>query len=181
MKLYIANRTCSLAAQIIGHEIGQPLEIIHVNVRDKTYGDGKDYLAVNRHGYVPTLVLDDGASLSETLAVTTYLADTRPEAKLIPPAGTFERVKLLELQTFIATEVHQKFIPVFRDYVTEDAKDQFRAILIEELRVAGRAARRRSHLLGRRGLRGRGRSPVLVTPWTERTHVRVGHLKNLWA
>lgn len=117
MKLYIANRTCSLAAQIIAHEIEQPLEIIHVDVRNKTYGNGEDHRAVNRYGHVPTLVFDDGVSLSETLAVTTYLADTKPEANLIPRAGSFERVKMLELQTFIASEVHQKFIPVFRDYV----------------------------------------------------------------
>ena len=43
--------------------------------------------------------------LLEALAVTTYLADTKPEAKLIPPAGSFERVKVLQLQTFIASEI----------------------------------------------------------------------------
>ncbi len=181
MKLYIANHTCSLAAQIIAHEISQPLEIIHVDVLTKTYGEGRDYRAVNRHGYVPTLVLDGGASLSETLAVTTYLADTRPEAKLIPPAGSFERVKMLELQTFLATEVHQKFIPVFREYVTEDAKNRFRDMLIKNFGALDeRLTDGRPYLTGET-FTVADAYLFSVTPWTERTHVDIGHLKHLRA
>ncbi len=181
MKLYIASHTCSLAAQIVAHEIGQPVEIVHVDVRTKTYGNEADYLAINRHGYVPTLVLDDGATLSETLAITTYLADTRPEAGLIPPAGSFARAQLLELQTFIASELHQKFIPVFREYVAEAAKDRFRALLIRNF-----ASLDERLADGRRYLTGDAFTVAdaylfAVTPWVERTGVEIGHLANLWA
>lgn len=74
------------------------------------------------------LQLENGDKLSETLAVTTYLADQKPENKLLPAFGSFERYKHLELLTFIATEIHQKYIPVFREYVNEDAKNEFRTV-----------------------------------------------------
>ncbi len=181
MKLYIANHTCSLAAQIIAHEVEQPLDLIHVNVKDKTYGKGEDYLAVNRYGYVPTLGLDDGGTLSETLAVTTYLADTKPEAKLIPPAGSFDRARMLELQTFIASEIHQKFIPVFRDFVTEEAKERFRAILVKHFAsLDERLADGRTYLTGET-FTVADAYLFSVTLWTERTHVNIDHLKNIWS
>jgi hypothetical protein len=55
MKLYIANHTCSLAAQIIAHEVGMQLDIVHVDVKKKLFAASNDYLTVNRFGYVPTL------------------------------------------------------------------------------------------------------------------------------
>lgn len=180
MKLYLANRTCSLAAQIVAHEVGIPLDLRHVDVKTKTFS-GKDYLAINRYGYVPTLEFDDGVTLSETAAVTQYLADRKPELNLMPPAGSFERVKLVELQTFIATEIHQKFIPVFRDYVPEDAKDKFREILIANFAsLDERFADGRTYLTGET-FTVADAYLFSVTPWTERTQMDIGHLKRLWA
>ncbi|MPZ32005.1 MAG: glutathione S-transferase [Rhodospirillales bacterium] len=131
--------------------------------------------------YAPTLVLDDGASPSETLAITTYLDDTKPEKNLIPPAGSIERVKLLELQTFITTEIHQKFIPVFRDYVTEDAKNRFRNMLIKSFGTLDeRFADGRIYLTGET-FTVADAYLFSITPWVERTHVNISHLKKLWA
>jgi len=180
MKLYIANHTCSLAAQIIAHEVGLPVEIHHVDVKTKTFA-GNDYLAINRYGYVPVLQFDDGATLSETAAVTQFLAETKPELNLMPPAGSFERAKLIELQIFIATEIHQKFIPVFRDYVPEEAKDKFRQILITNFAsLDERFADGRTYLTGET-FTVADAYLFSVIPWTERTHVDISQLKRLWA
>jgi len=140
--LYIANHTCSQSAQIIAKEVFAKVEgtvkIRHVDVpshlfketHETEYNPSNDYFKVNPKGYVPFLVLPTGETLSETLAVTTYLADLAPELHLIEPQGSFARYKALEDLTFVATEIHQKYIPVFREYVNEDAKNQFREILI---------------------------------------------------
>jgi len=135
--LYIANNTCSQAAMIIAHEVGEKVTIRHVDVKthlfketNGKYDPANDYYKVNPKGYVSFLVLPTGETLSETLAVTTYLADLKPELKLVPAQGSFARYKALEDLTFVATEIHQKYIPVFREFVHEDAKQQFREILV---------------------------------------------------
>lgn len=181
MKLYIANHTCSLTAQIIAHEIGLPLDIVHVNVLDKTTSSGENYMDVNRHGYVPTLILDNSKKLSETIVVSSYLADMKPEARLLPPNGTFERVKLTELLTFIATEIHQKYIPVFREYVTEYAKNKFREILIRNYgALDDQLSDGRPYLTGNT-FTVADAYLYAVTLWHKRTHVKIDHLKNLAA
>lgn len=62
MKLYIANLTCSLAAQIVAHEVGISPDIYHVNVRQGHVfrdrdGKDKDFYAITPQGYVPQLVV----------------------------------------------------------------------------------------------------------------------------
>jgi glutathione S-transferase len=45
-------------------------------------------MAINPKGMVPTLALDDGQFLTEGPAIVQYIADRKPEAGLVPPAGT---------------------------------------------------------------------------------------------
>jgi glutathione S-transferase len=109
------------------------------------------------------------------------LADSKPELNLLPPAGTFERIRLVELMTFIGTEIHQKFVPIFRDYVSDDAKDKFREILVVNF-----SSLDEQFVDGHTYLTGETFTVAdaylfAVTPWTERTHVSIGHLKRLWA
>ena len=42
-----------------------------------------------------------------------YIADQVPEKNLAPANGTYERYKLQEWLTFIGTEVHKSFSPLF--------------------------------------------------------------------
>ena len=44
---------------------------------------GADFLAVNPRGLLPTLVLDDGTVLDETVAICRYFEETRPEPPLM--------------------------------------------------------------------------------------------------
>jgi glutathione S-transferase len=107
MKLYIADKTCSEAVQIIVNELGLSPELIHYDVFGKTTSNGEDFAAVNPLGYVPVLVLDDATRdrLTETIIVTSYLADQHPTARLVPPPGSLERAKFDQLLTFVATEI----------------------------------------------------------------------------
>jgi maleylpyruvate isomerase len=43
-----------------------------------------EYLKLNPQGLVPTLELDDGAVLTQSLAVIEWLEETRPEPPLLP-------------------------------------------------------------------------------------------------
>ena len=114
MKLYYSPGACSLHPQIALREAGIPFELVRVDLRShKIAADGSDYYAVNPKGYIPALRLDDGSLLTEGAVIDQYVADLKPEKKLLPTAGTMDRVRVQEWLHFIATEVHKAFSPLF--------------------------------------------------------------------
>lgn len=63
-----------------------------------------DYLALNPQGLVPTLVID-GNTLTQSLAIIEYLAETRPECGLLPSDIT-DRQKVRALAYAVAMDIH---------------------------------------------------------------------------
>jgi glutathione S-transferase len=114
MKLYFAPGACSLSPHIVAHEAGIPLTLVKVDTATKQLADGGDYWAVNPKGYVPALQLDNGEILTEGPAIVQYLADRKPEAGLVPAAGTFERYRVQEMLGYINSEIHKTYSPLFR-------------------------------------------------------------------
>ena len=124
MKLYYSPGACSLSPHIVANEAGIPLELIKVDLKAHTLEDGGDYYKINPKGYVPALKLDDGNMLTEGPAIVQYLGDLKPESKLIPQSG-YNRYKVVEWLTFINSEIHKNFGPLFgnaSDEVKADAK-----------------------------------------------------------
>jgi glutathione S-transferase len=126
MKLYYLTGACSLASNIALREAGLSFELIKVDRRTRRTAEGLDFNEVNPKGYVPALRLDDGEVLTENVAVLQYIADRNPAAKLAPPAGTMERYRLMEWLSFINSEVHKQFTPLFRQDAPEDTKEYSR-------------------------------------------------------
>jgi maleylacetoacetate isomerase len=64
-----------------------------------------DYLDVNPQGLVPALVTDDGAVLTQSLAIIEWLDETHPEPPLLPrdPAG---RARVRSIALAIACDIH---------------------------------------------------------------------------
>ena len=67
-------------------------------------------------------MLDDGQLLTEGPAINQYLADRVPEKKLAPANGSIERYRLQEWLTFLGTELHKSFSPLFNPAASEDWK-----------------------------------------------------------
>lgn len=113
MKLYYATGTCSLAPHIVANEAGIALDVERVDIgkTPRLTDQGVDYATVNPNLYVPALRLDDGAILTEGVAIMQYLADYEPENKIAPPAGTLARVRLEQWLVFISTELHKMYSP----------------------------------------------------------------------
>jgi glutathione S-transferase len=129
MKLYFSPGACALHVQIVLREAGLPFELVRVDLRSHKLADGSDFYAVNPKGYVPVLELDDGARLTEGAVIDLYVADRSPAAKLLPPAGTLERVRVQEWLHFIGTEIHKQFSPLFNPRLAEvDREAQKRKI-----------------------------------------------------
>ena len=149
MKLYIIPGACSLAVNIALREAGVRFELVRVDGASHKTEDGRDFLAVNPKGYVPALQFHDGQVLTENVAVLQYVADRNPEAALAPPAGTFERYRLMEWLSFINSEVHKGFSPLFSAEATDAVKTFARDRLLRRLDYLQDAVRE-PHLIGGR-------------------------------
>ncbi len=147
MKLYLTPGTCSMASNIALHEAGIAFELVKVDKRTKR-ADGVDFLTINPKGYVPALQLDDGQVLTENVAVLQYIADLNPAAQLAPAAGTFERYRLQEWLSFINSELHKSFSPLFSSEATEDMKAYARNYLAKRLTYLEQALGDKKYLLG---------------------------------
>jgi glutathione S-transferase len=110
MKLYFAPGFSSLADHIALLEAGLEFEIAAVDIGTKLLADGSSYLDVNPKGQVPALRFDDGQVLTENVAILAWIADRAPQ---LAPAGNFGRYRLLEMLSFIASEIHKRFPIIF--------------------------------------------------------------------
>lgn len=154
MKLYYSPGTCSLSPHIVAREADIPVDLVRVDIRSNPHrtADGADYaLTITGKGYVPALELDDGAVLTEGAAIVQYLADYAPESGLAPPAGTFERYRLVEWLSFIGSELHKMFSPwLFHPEHGEQAAGVARGKIGERFAFIDRHLRDRRYLLGDR-------------------------------
>ena len=148
MKLYYLPGACSQAANISLREAGLKFELVKVDRHTKKAADGLDFKEVNPKGYVPALTLDSGEVLTENDAVLQYIADRNPAAKLAPPAGTIERYRLVEWLSFISTELHKSFTPLFRADAPDETKHYARKTLATRLDYLEPALGTKTFLMG---------------------------------
>lgn len=146
MNLYLAPGACSMVPHIILEELGFKYETVPVDLKTKTYPGG-DFLNVNPKGYVPTLELDTKQILTENVVILQYLADLKPESKILPSGG-MERLRHLETLTFITTELHKSFGPIFNPKVPEETKDLYKAHIQKRYEVLERQLEGKSFLMG---------------------------------
>lgn len=148
MKLYYAPGACSLASHIALHETGLPFEIDKFIASTGKTASGEDFMQLNPKGYVPTIRLDDGSVLTEGAAVLQYIADQNPASGLAPRAGTMERYRLQEWLTYIATEIHKTFSPLFNKAVSLEVKDRAHELLIKRLSYVETQLVNKPYLMG---------------------------------
>jgi glutathione S-transferase len=149
MRLYYSPGACSLSPHIVLRELGYDFALERVDNATKTTESGRDFLSVNRKGYVPALQLDNGEVLTEGAAIVQYLADNRPQANLAPAPGTMERARLQEHLNFIASELHNAFTPLFSDGAADAEKRVAPGRIARRLdNVEAMLADGRPHLLG---------------------------------
>ena len=78
-----------------------------------------EYRAVNAQAVVPALVLDDGSTLFESMAIIEYLDETHPEPALLPkdPKG---RARVRALAQIVACDGHPLITPRIRTYLEKE-------------------------------------------------------------
>ncbi|MCP1376092.1 glutathione transferase GstA [Dyella lutea] len=122
MKLYYLPGACSLSPNIVAHELGIALTLDKVDGKTKLTASGENFLEVNPKGYVPAIRLDDGEILTEGPAIVQYLADLKPESGLAPANGTLARYRLQEILTYINSELHKTFSPLFNPAIPDETR-----------------------------------------------------------
>ncbi|MCC6247210.1 MAG: glutathione transferase GstA [Rubrivivax sp.] len=148
MKLYYSPGACSLSPHIVLREAGLPFTPVLASTKTHKLADGTDYYTINPKGYVPLLELDDGQRLAEGPAIVQYIADKVPEKKLVPAWGTMERYRALEWLTFIGTEVHKSFSPLFNPAMPEEGKAVYRQKVLDRLKWVDGQLANKPYLMG---------------------------------
>jgi glutathione S-transferase len=180
MKLFYAPGACSLSPQIALREAGLPFELVKVDLRAKKTEKGDDFLAINPRGYVPALQLDNGEVLAEGVAIVQYIADQKPESNLAPKAGTMERYRLQEWLTFISSELHKGFSPLFNPAIPDDVKKVFRDRLTLRFGAMDKALAGKQYIMGSQFTVADGYF-YNMTRWAKRVNLDLSAFPNVTA
>lgn len=148
MKLYYSPGACSLSPHIALREAGLAFEAVLASTKSHKLQDGTDYYSINPLGYVPMLELDDGTRLREGPAIVQYIADLAPTKNLAPANGTLARYRLQEWLTFIGTEIHKTYSPLFNPNMPEEAKNISKEKLKSRYQWINSALEGKDYLMG---------------------------------
>jgi glutathione S-transferase len=180
MKLYYSPGACSLSPHIVLHEAGLAYEPVLASTKTHKLADGTDFYSINPLGYVPVLELDDGTRLREGPAIVQYLADQAPQKNLAPAPGTLARYRLQEWLSFIGTEVHKGFGPLFTPGTPEEYKPQIKQRLLSRLQWVDGELAGKPYLMGDH-FTVADAYLFTVTNWAQFVGLDISQLKNLAA
>ncbi|MDQ0588487.1 glutathione transferase GstA [Variovorax paradoxus] len=180
MKLYYSPGACSLSPHIALREAGIAFEPVLASTKTHKLQDGTDYYGINPLGYVPMLELDDGTRLREGPAIVQYIADMAPTKNLAPAAGTLQRYRLQEWLTFIGTEMHKGYSPLFNPNMPEEAKTIFKSKLKSRYEWLDGQLADKPYLMGDQFSVADGYL-FTVTNWAKSTGVDISDFSNLQA
>lgn len=117
MKLYYAPGFSSMADHIAMLEAKLQFDLVKVDLRTKEIEDGGSYTDINPKGHVPALMFDTGELLTENAAILAWVADRAPS---MAPQGELGRYRLIEMLSFLASEIYKRF-PIYLS-VTEESR-----------------------------------------------------------
>jgi glutathione S-transferase len=121
MKLFTMPGACSMASHIALIWTGTPFELV---VLDHDSVHSPEFARINPKETVPALMLDDGAVVTESLAVLLYIAERNPAARLSASTDdALARATLNETMSELVSEVHKAYAPIFvpQRYVTDES------------------------------------------------------------
>lgn len=130
-KLYWAPGGANMTPHAILEEVGAPFELIKV---DLDLGQQRDpnYLKLNPHARVPTLIYDDDKVMYESAAISLFLTERHPEARLAPLPGDPDRGPFLQWMAHLTNTVQEALMHYWHpDFYIEGAQRQ------AELKQAG--------------------------------------------
>jgi maleylacetoacetate isomerase/maleylpyruvate isomerase len=119
MKLYgfwrsLATYRVRVALRLKGIEAEEiPIDLV------KGVQLGADYRAVNPQSVVPSLVVDGGSPLVQSMAILEYLEETHPQPPLLPKDAR-ARARVRGLALIVACDAHPLIVPRIRNYLERE-------------------------------------------------------------
>src|SRR5262245_32859768 len=110
MKLYYSAGSCSTSCHITLEESGLKYEAVPID-----WDNASQVAEVKRLNPLEPLpvLLHKNLTFSQNSAIHIYVSDQAPAKKLLPPAGTPERAEALNWLSFVASDLHKGFSPLF--------------------------------------------------------------------
>jgi glutathione S-transferase len=113
MKLYFSPGACCMSCHIALVEAKIPFDLVYAGKKMDAQAK-ESFLKLNPLGAVPTLALAEGRVLTQNIAILEYIADQKPESHLLPKVGSYERADVMRWLSFVASDLHKAFSPLFR-------------------------------------------------------------------
>ena len=114
--------SASYRVRIALNLLGIDYQTVSINLLEGAHKT-PEYLALNPQGLVPTLVID-GKTLTQSLAIIEYLAETWPECGLLP-SDIADRQKVRALAYAVAMDIHPICnLHVVSHLMTHDRQDR---------------------------------------------------------
>jgi glutathione S-transferase len=110
MKLYYFPGACSLATHIVLEWLGAPYDTVKLDLPGTK---SPQFLALNPNGAVP-LLIDGDFVLSQNAAILYYLAESRPDARLLGDGSLRDRAEVMRWLSFLNSDLHPAFKPIFK-------------------------------------------------------------------
>jgi glutathione S-transferase len=149
-KLYWSPGAANMTPHAVLEDVGVPFELMKV---DLDLGQQRDsnYLKLNPHARVPTLIYDGGKVMYESAAISLFLTERHPETRLAPPPGDPDRGPFLQWMAHLTNTVQEALMHYWHpDFYVEGEQRQ------AELKQAGeqRVGKHFAFINGQLGERG---------------------------
>lgn len=120
-QLYYYPLNASMAPHFVLEQIKANFELVLVD-RKSNAQKSAEYLAVNPAGRIPALA-DSGQVISESSAICIHLAESHPEANLIPELGNLDRAKFFQWIMYLTNTVQAELMVYFypQNHTSEQA------------------------------------------------------------
>jgi glutathione S-transferase len=187
MKLYYSAGSCSTSCHITLEESGLPYQAVQVDWDNPSDPHLAEAMRLNPLGTLPVFVADKNTVLAQNLAIHTYVAEKAPTKNLLPPAGTCERAEAMNWLSFVASDLHKSFSPLFGlESISSDKQVQQSVRTWAVGGVKEYLSFLDTHLAGRDYLMGKAFTVAdayafVVVNWTNWLGIPLGEYKNLRA